>query len=92
MPSKWDHAWCTEPYDVLSGVYKCDPARHEYSLKPIRLRNLAVGPQPNDWRFSWETCEEEWAGLFWGLIEGSAQQEDMDSEDATPQIPGSWVD
>ncbi|KAK1751318.1 hypothetical protein QBC47DRAFT_391621 [Echria macrotheca] len=91
-PEIWDHAWCTRPYDVFAELPKCHASTHDPNsgARPVRLRKLVVGSKPADWRFEWEICEEEWAGLFWSLVEDPGIQEE--EETAEPKLPGSWVE
>ncbi|KAK0720945.1 hypothetical protein B0H67DRAFT_209180 [Lasiosphaeris hirsuta] len=92
QPEAWEHAWCTlDPFDaIFRDIVNCDSTLHSSEIPPIRLRKIFVEPRPIDWGFVWETCEEEWAGLFWSLIEAAPKLQH--EEDTIPTLPCSWVE
>jgi hypothetical protein len=53
-----------------------------------RLRELHYGPNPEDWRFVWDTYEDEWPGQFWEGVDARIERE----EALKSMPPGAWVE
>ncbi|KAF2229735.1 hypothetical protein EV356DRAFT_371619 [Viridothelium virens] len=76
--------WTDGPVSHLSRY------RSGAEIPPLRLANFTYGPRPEDWELQFESCEEEWIGTFWSLIE---RQEDIGRlASSTPPTPGGWVE
>ncbi|KAK2016496.1 hypothetical protein LZ32DRAFT_80181 [Colletotrichum eremochloae] len=60
---------------------------HEYSSDPglitsgWKLVGFTYGPEPRDWKFTWDLDAWEYSGDFWELVENPPLH-----------IPGGWVD
>ncbi|KAK0640821.1 hypothetical protein B0T16DRAFT_460964 [Cercophora newfieldiana] len=53
-----------------------------------RLQDIVYGPKPEDWRFVWETYEDEWPGQFWKGVDARIERE----EALRSRPPGAWID
>ncbi|KAK2003163.1 hypothetical protein LX36DRAFT_666713 [Colletotrichum falcatum] len=63
-------------YGPMRWLQTPDPA-----IPGWKLVGFAYGPEPRDWKFTWDLDAWEYAGDFWELVENPPLH-----------IPGGWVD
>jgi hypothetical protein len=79
------HFWREGPMSHISYRPNCD----NEEVPPVRLASFTYGPSPEDWTLIFESCEEEWAGVFLDTIEqGNDVKQQQQSQYA---IPGGWI-
>ncbi|KAJ4148267.1 hypothetical protein LMH87_002746 [Akanthomyces muscarius] len=69
--------------EIVYHLFKDEPRfkhdRHCHSW--CSLAAFSYGPEPKDWKFTWELQWEEMVGQFWELIDNPPLK-----------LPGAWVD